>query len=281
MNNAKLVCGVAILLALVLLAIAGPSIGKAMFPGEDAMGIATYKRMLPPSSEHLIGTDGEGRDALVVLLNSIWPSLALGLIAGLTATALGMGIGFTAGYAGGRVDAILRTFTDIVLVFPSLPLFLILGLYIPKWTLSSMALLLGAFGWPYAARVVRAQVLSLRERPHIDLARLSGENGFEIIAFELFPNLLPYIGLSVAGNTVFAMFTEAGLQIIGLGAGGLPTLGYMIGKGLNRGLISAGLHGQMLLPAGILVLMFLSLNLINMGLEEVFNPRLRTKVEDR
>ncbi len=281
MNNAKLTLGLAVLLALILLAIAGPSIGRSLFPDEDAMGIATYKRQLQPSAQHLIGTDNEGRDALVVLLNSIWPSLALGLIAGVTATLLGMGIGFVSGYAGGWVDSSLRTFVDMVLVFPTLPLFLILGLYIEKWNLFSMALLLGAFGWPYAARVVRAQVLSLRERSYIDLAKLSGESTLQIIAFELFPSLLPYIGLSIAGNTVFAMFTEAGLQFIGLGAGTLPTLGYMIGKGLNRGLISAGLHAQMLLPAGLLVLMFLSLNLVNMGLEEVFNPRLRTRVEDR
>lgn len=281
MTNLKLVSGLAILLAVVLLALAGPSISKAMFPGEDPTGIASYSRLQPPSRQHPIGTDSEGRDALAVLLNSIWPSLGLGLVAGLTATALGMSVGFVAGYAGGGVDSALRTLTDTVLVFPSLPLFLILGMYISKWNLFSMALLLGAFGWPYAARVVRAQVLSLRERPYIDLARLSGESAIEIIVMELFPNLLPYIGLSIAGNTVFAMFTEAGLQIIGLGAGTLSTLGYIIGKGLKTGLISSGLYAQMLLPAGILVLMFLSLNLVNLGLEEVFNPRLRATVEGK
>jgi len=279
MNNAKLISGISLLSFLIILAITGPEISKAMFPNVNALEIGTYPRYEPASIKHPIGTDAGGVDAFAMVLNSIWPSLVIGLLAGITATLLGVMVGFTAGYVGKSVDTVLRTITDMVLVFPVLPLFLIMGTYITHWDVFKLSLLLGVFGWPFTARVIRAQVLSLRERPYIDLVKLSGENTFEIIFLELLPGLLPYVGFSLAMSTVGAMFTEAALQLIGLGAQNLSTLGTMIGHGLSRGVIGIGLYGQMVVPAGILILLFLSLNIINMGLEEVFNPRLRTKID--
>jgi peptide/nickel transport system permease protein len=281
MQNTKLTLGLFTLGLVLFLALAGPTIGRLMFPGANPLSLGAYKRWEAPSPEHPLGTDDAGRDAVVVVLNAIWPSLAIGLVAGATALALGVTIGFVSGYAGGRVDTALRTVIDMVLVIPSLPIFLILAAYIRRWDLVSMSLLLGLFGWPYVARVIRAQVISMRERPYTDLARISGENSLEIIFLELLPNLLPYLGFSLAGAAVGAMLTEAGLQVIGLGARGLPTLGYMIGQGLGLGVMGAGLYGQMLVPIAILILIFLSFNLINMGLEEKYNPRLRTTVEEQ
>jgi peptide/nickel transport system permease protein len=167
------------------------------------------------------------------------------------------------------------------LVFPTLPLLLIIALYIPRWTAATMGLLLGIFGWPFVSRTVRAQVLSLRERPHVDLARLNNEGSFEIVFVELMPSLLPYILLSMSSSTVGAILAEAGLQLIGIGAGGLPTLGYMLSQGFSAGLIGMGLYGQVLAPAAMMVFMFLALNLINMGLEEQFNPRLQAVAQER
>ncbi len=140
----------------------------------------------------------------------------------------------------------------MVLVVPSLPIFLILAAYIRRWDLLSMSLLLGLFGWPYVARVIRAQVISMRERPYVDLARITGANDLEIIFLELLPNLLPYLGFCLAGAAVGAMLTEAGLQLIGLGARGLPTLGFIIGQGLSLGVIGVGFYGQMLMPDHLL-----------------------------
>lgn len=280
MNNPKLLSGLVLLVLVLTLAVAGPAIGRAMFPDEDPLGIGTYVPSERPSAQHLIGTDREGKDALVVFLNSIWPSFVIGLVAGLVATAVGVVVGFISGYLGGRVDTVLRTVVDMLLVIPTLPIFLAIGLFIPRWSLLTLALLLAAFMWPFGARTVRAQVLSLRERPHIDMARLSDEGHLEIVFLELLPSLLPYIGLSLSSRVFGAMLTEAGLQFVGFGAGGLSTLGFIIGQGFRRGLIGMGLYGQMLLPAAVLVLMFLALNLINMGLEETFNPRLQMTVQE-
>lgn len=280
MTNLKLKIGVGLMGFLLLLAATGPLIGKAMFPGKDPMRLGTWPRWQAPSEAHLLGIDEAGRDALVVVLNSIWPSLAIGLVAGLGALAIGVTVGFISGYTRGKADTILRTIIDMFLVIPTLPIFLILAAYIRRWNLVTMALLLALFGWPYVARVIRAQVISLRERPYVDLARISGSRPLEIVFTELMPNLLPYIGFSLAGAAVAAILTEAGLQLIGIGARGLPTLGFLIGQGLALGLIGARLYGQMLAPILLLVLIFLSLNLINMGLEEKYNPRLRTVVEE-
>lgn len=281
MRNPKLIGGIILLLVIVFFAITGPSIARAMFPGEDPTAVASFLPMEDPSDIHPLGTDVMGRDATAVLFNGIRLSLVIGLIAGVFSTVIGITVGFTAGYLGGKSDTVLRVATDMFLVFPTLPLLLIVALYIPRWTLFTMGILLGAFSWPFVARTLRAQVLSLRERPYVDLARLNNESTLEIVFQELVPNLLPYIFLALSGAVVGAILAEAGLQIIGIGAGGLPTLGYMLGNGYRNGMISAGLYGQMLAPAAILVALFLALNLVNMGLEERFNPRLRTVAEEQ
>lgn len=282
MKNAKLISGIVLLGLMVGLALFGPSLArKALFPGADPLSRGEFRPFQLPSSEHPLGTDGDGRDGLMVYLSSILPSFKIGLIAGLVGASLGVVIGFAAGYATGRIDTLSRIIIDMVLVIPTLPLLLILAVYIDRWDLNKLALILGAFSWAFAARVIRSQVQSLRERRYVDLARLSGASTLEIIFLELLPSLLPYVAYILSLSMVGAMLAEAGLQIIGLGAGGLPTLGFMIAKGLREGVIGVGLLGQMLLPAATLILVFLGLNMIGMGLDEIFNPRLRMTVEER
>jgi peptide/nickel transport system permease protein len=281
MKNPKTIIGVGLLTFIVILAVIGPTIAKGLTGSENPLSIGGYRPYQLPTAENLIGTDGDGRDGMAVFLSSIGPSLRIGVIAGVIATAIGVTLGFTAGYLGGKIDIFLRIIIDMVLVFPILPLMLTLALLIDRWNLDTLAILLGLFGWAFVARVIRPQVLSLRERSYVDLAVLSGQSTFKIIIFELLPGLLPYIGYSLSLSIVGAMLAEAGLQIIGIGAGSTPTLGLMIGKGIREGVIAVGLTGQMLLPAAMLILTFLSLNLINLSLDETYNPRLRRLVEDK
>ena len=282
MRNTSIVAGTIMLILIVMVALAGPSLlDSLLFPGERPLMRGSYRPYQLDSVEHPIGTDGDGRDGLSVFVASIWPSMQIGIIAGATATGLGVVIGFIAGYATGRLDTLLRILIDMVLVIPTLPLLLMLAAYIERWDLYKLSLILGLFGWSFVARVIRPQVQSLRERSYVDLAVLSGENALEIIFLELLPPLLPYIGYVFSLSIVGSMLAEAGLQIIGLGAGGLPTLGFMIAKGFRESVIAIGLLGQMLLPAGALIYVFLALNLINTGLDEVFNPRLQTTVEGK
>jgi len=280
MRNPSIIIGSVMLAIIVLVALVGPPLlSQLHFPGERPGMRGSYRPYQLDSAQHAIGTDGDGRDGLMVFVSSIWPSLQIGLIAGATSTILGVVIGFLAGYARGRLDTLSRILIDMVLVIPTLPLLLMLAAYIDRWDLYKLSLILGLFGWSFVARVIRPQVQSLRERSYVDLAVLSGENSLEIIFLELLPPLLPYIGYVFSLSIVGSMLAEAGLQIIGLGAGGLPTLGFMIAKGFRESVIAIGLLGQMLLPAGALIYVFLALNLINTGLDEVFNPRLKTTIE--
>lgn len=281
MINWKLLLGLVLLVLILLVAVIGPFITPSFFPGEEPASIGSYPSLESPTPQHPLGTDQMGRDAVVIIINGIQLSLIIGVVAGLISTLIGVVIGFVAGYIGKTTDTVLRVIIDMVLVIPVLPLLLLLSIYIQKWSVVLMGFLLGIFGWAFVARTTRAQVLSLRERSYVDLARLNNENTLEIIFQELLPSLLPYIFLSLAGATVGNMLVEAGLQLIGIGASLPPTLGSIMGHAYSAGALSMGLYGQILVPAGILVTMFLALNLINMGLEERFNPRLRLFAEER
>ena len=281
MINIKLTMGIILIGLVAVTAIVGPLMVPLLFPGENPVEVGAYPTLDFPSPQHPLGTDVLGRDGVAIILNGIRLSLVIGVIGGLISTLIGVVLGFIAGYVGKTTDTILRIFIDMVLVIPILPLLLLMSLYIAKWNIVTMGVLLGIFSWAFVARTTRAQVLSLRERSYIDLARLNNEGTLEIIFEELLPSLLPYVILSLAGATVGNMLAEAGLQLIGIGAGLPPTLGSIMGRAYNGGAISLGLYGQLLIPAGILVLTFLALNLINMGLEERFNPRLRIYAEEQ
>ncbi len=281
MINWKLVTGISIVVLLVMVAIIGPLVIPYFYPGEEPAEVGEYPTLDAPSAKHPLGTDILGRDAVVIIVNGIRLSLIIGIVGGFISTIIGVVIGFIAGYVGRLTDTILRILIDMVLVIPILPLLLLLSLYIAKWNVVTMGVLLGIFSWAFVARTTRAQVLSLRERPYVDLARLNNQGTLEIIFEELLPSLMPYVFLSMAGATVGNMLAEAGLQLIGIGAGLPPTLGSILGRAYNGGALSLRLYGQLLVPAGILVMIFLALNLINMGLEEHFNPRLRAFAEEQ
>lgn len=279
MRNPKLFLGSLFFLILLILALAGPTIAKKRTILKDPLQISAYMPYQPQDKDFPLGTDQLGRDAFAVFLNGMRLSLGIGFVAGMIGTLAGILVGFVAGFLGGRTDTILRVLTDMFLVIPTLPLLMVLSVSVDKWTVTTIGLLLGAFSWPFVARTVRAQVLSLSQRPFVDLARLNNENTLEIIVQELIPGLLPYIFLSVSGAAVGAMLAEAGLQILGIGSGSLPTLGYLMAKALGAGALTGGFSGQVLLPAAYLTVTFLCLNLINMGLDEKFNPRLQTTAQ--
>jgi peptide/nickel transport system permease protein len=280
-SSFKLQLGLALTLLILALAVAEPLISPLLIePGKSPRDYGVAPVMLPPSWERPLGTDNFGHDLTALLLYSLRDSLLIGGLAGVIATTLGIAIGFTAGYKAGRIDGVLRSLTDMVLVIPTLPLLIILGAILRVVDILAMAILLAAFGWAGAARGIRAQVLSLRERPYVELAQLNDEGDAEIIFAELVPNLLPYLGLGLASSVVGAILAETGLELIGFGPGTISTLGSMIYQAMAAGMISQGRYDAVAVPAGSLVILFLGLNLINMGLEETYNPRLRRLAAD-
>lgn len=267
--------GFSILAVLVLIAALQPWLNRLLIGEVDPITMGSFAAYLEPSAEHWLGTDRWGRDVLALVLVGLRYSLLIALLAGIAATSIGIVIGFVAGYKGGTLDSVLRTFTDMVLVIPSLPLLVTLAAYIPRVNVMVMALLLAAFSWPFTTRMIRSQVLSLKERPYVDLAKTSGMRDAEIIFAEILPNLLPYLGVSLAISMGAAMLAEIGLQLIGLGPGNINTLGLMINWSIRWGALGLGKWPLVFAPIVCLVLIFVSLNLINIGLEQAFNPRLR------
>jgi peptide/nickel transport system permease protein len=267
--------GIIILGLLVLVAVLQPWLGRLVIGEVDPISMGSFEPYIDPSAQHPLGTDRWGRDWLALLLLGLRYSLIIAVLAGSVATAIGIVIGFVSGYKGGRVDGVLRTFTDMVLVIPSLPLLVTLAAYIPRVNIAIMALLLAAFSWPFTTRTIRSQVLSLKERPYVDLAKTAGLREIEIIFAEILPNLLPYLGVSLAISMGVAMLAEIGLQLIGLGPGNINTLGLMINWSIRWGALGLGKWQMVFAPVGCLVLIFVALNLINIGLEQAFNPRLR------
>jgi peptide/nickel transport system permease protein len=279
-QNGKLQLGLLIVGLILLLALIQPLVNPWLIGEADPRDFGIAPLMERPSWSRPLGTDHFGHDQLALLLYSLRSSLAIGGLAGLISTTIGIVVGFTAGYKGGRLDSLMRSFTDMVLVIPTLPLLLILTASLREINIFWMALVLSAFGWPFAARVIRAQVLSLRERPYVEMSKLNNEHDAEIIFLELVPNLLPFLGLGLASSIVGAILAETGLQLIGFGPGTISTLGSMLFQALQAGMITQGRLDAIIAPAAILILLFLGLNLINLGLEEVYNPRLRTVTAD-
>lgn len=274
MNN-KLRIGVATLLLMMLLIIFEPVINSAILGSVSPVSPGTFKPLLKPSLEHVLGTDLLGRDLLALSLHGLKYSFTIGIIAGFISSLIGIVVGFIAGYKSGVYDSILRTVTDFMIIVPTWPILAILATYIKFLSVEGLALTLAVFTWPLSARVIRSQVLSLKERPYVELAKVTGLNDFEIIFFELLPNLLPYIGVGIGNSVIGAMLAEVALEVIGLGPGNIVTLGTLLNWALSFGAVVMGNWNILLAPILFLILIFLSFNIINMGLDEAFNPRLK------
>jgi peptide/nickel transport system permease protein len=269
--------GVILLLAFIVLAIIGPLIYGPLLRGDDfAVNPAApgnFRRWQPFSARHPLGTDGDGRDLMGAYLLGLSTSLRIGLLSGLVATAIGTLVGFFAGYFGGKTDTSLTTLANILLIIPAYPILVVLVLYTPRISIEVMALILAIFSWPFAARTIRAQVLGMKERPYVDLARITGIGPMGIIFRELLPNLLPYLLVSFAFSTLGAMAAEVGLALIGLGPSNGISLGLLIYFG--RGVLSLGRYDLLLIPPLVLIAIFTAITLINLGMEEYLNPRLQ------
>ncbi len=230
----------------------------------------------PPSAEHVLGTTRMGRDVLSQTLHGTRMSLAVGFGAGLVVTIIGVGVGVTAGYFGGKVDEGLNLLTNIVLVIPNLPLMLVLAAFIGQAGPLVIAGIIGCTAWGWGARVVRAQTLSLRERDYVKAAELIGEPSWRIIAVELLPNLTSIIGFNFIGSVLYAVVTEATLEYLGLGDPLSVSWGVLLYHAQTTSALQVGAWWEIAAPCVALILFGSALSLVNFALDEIANPRLRT-----
>jgi peptide/nickel transport system permease protein len=273
LHNSKFVVGLIIILTLATLAFAGNLLAQ---PEQRRAG--SFPARLSPGPGLPLGTDSLGRSVAIQMAEAIPKSLQVGLIAATFGTLVGAVIGFASGYFGGVVDALLRILIDVFLSVPSLLFLILIASLLRGVSVQTMALIIGAFAWASPARQVRAQVLSLKERPFVQVARLSDMSGLEIIFRELMPHMLPWLGANFVNAFLAAVLAESGLSILGLGPQKEMTLGMMIYWALSYSAILQNLWWWWLTPVLTLICLFFSLYLVHLGFDEVSNPRLRSRV---
>lgn len=274
-SNRRLAIGLVLFVLIVLLGVLHSPIVDAIGRGQDPMAVGFGQRWLRPSATHPLGTDQVGRDVAAMVVSGLWTSLKIGAIGGVLSTVIGIVVAFFAAYRGGWLDALLATTTDLFLVIPTLPLLIAYSGFASHISLLQVSLILAVFSWAGAARTIRSHVLSLRTRTYVDLAKVTKANDVEIVLTELVPNMLPYIALGLALAVINTIFALVGLELIGLGPSGIQDLGLLINSAVQNGALSLGAWPMFAAPILLLTGIFFALNLINVGLDEAFNPRLR------
>jgi peptide/nickel transport system permease protein len=234
-------------------------------------------RLLGPSTAHLLGTTNTGQDVFGQLVVATRGSVVVGLVVGLLATAVSIGVGVVGGFVGGRSDETLSLVSNIFLVLPGLPLVILITDYVQTRGAVAIALIVSITSWAGAARVLRAQTLSLRSRDYVDAARVSGEPGWRIIGFEILPNLLPIIASQLVFAVIGGILTEAALAFLGLGGSG--SWGTMLYFAQNAQALSLGAWWWFVPPGLCIAVIGAGLALINFSLDELINPRLRVARE--
>jgi peptide/nickel transport system permease protein len=267
LRNTKLQVGTAVLLFFLTLAIVGPHL-TPYAPYDYAGPIAA-----PPSTDYWFGTTSFGEDVFAQFAFGLGATFLVGALGGGIGTLLGIVIGFAAGYRGGLVDELLNMFTNIILVIPSLVVLLIIAAYLDVRGFIFEAVFIGFFSW--VARAIRAQTFSLRTREFVDLAHLSGVSDWRIIFGEIAPNMMSYLLLVFILQFGGAVLTAATLDFIGLGPTNAVSLGLMMHTSILFGALILGIWWWFVPPGLAITAIVGSLYIMNVGLDEAFNPKLR------
>ncbi|MFX1298145.1 MAG: ABC transporter permease [Promethearchaeota archaeon] len=231
----------------------------------------------PPSLKHLLGTNDFGNDNLVVLIHATRNSIILGFAVGGISVGIAVFIGVVGSYVGGILDEIFQFITNIALVFPIIPFILLLSTMLNQRSIIIIGIIIALFNWPWAARTIRAQVLSLKERNFIKVSKVTGMRNIKIAIFEILPNLFSYIMLVFVIIVGIAITVEAGISIIGLGQEEILTLGMMLYWSKEFGHVTGGFYNLWLPPGIVLTLFLVLIYTVHSSMVEIFNPRLREK----
>jgi peptide/nickel transport system permease protein len=271
-RNKGLAIGLVILLFLVLFTVIGLIVinPKQAYP----LSVATRK---PPSLQYPFGTDFFGRNLLAAMVVGMWQTAVIGVLAGGIGTFIGVVLGFVAAYFGGWIDSTIRTICQILTPIPVLLIQVVIAGSLDKRdvTIITMAFIVVLLAWMGPTLVIRSQVLTMKERQFVSVAKLSGVSDMGIIFKEILPNLLPFIAASFVGQVFSAVFASFYLAVLGLGPLREPLLGNIIWAAQLQGAFFNGWWWWPIAPSVAMILILGSLALINMGLDELANPRVR------
>lgn len=274
-RNPSLGVGLGILIFLLLFT----SVGRLIVDPENAYPLKVPAN-LPPNPEYPFGTDRQGRDLLAVMIVGTGMTLQIGAIAGAIGLGAGIVLGFVAGYYGGVLDTIITSFIDVYMSIPSFLILILIASTFRNLTLGvvEMGLIVSIVSWAGPARAIRAQVLSMRERPFVMMAKLGGMGSFEIVMKELVPNLLPFLVMSLSQSVYGGIAASLGLEALGIGSRRAPTMGMTLFYVNYYSAFLVGMWWWIIEPVAVIVLTLTSLVLTSIGLDEIANPRTRRGV---
>lgn len=259
-----------VVVAMVLLSFVSPhNPGKSFVVAMDT----------PPSLAHIFGTDSRGMDIFWWMTFAVRNSLLMGMITAVISRIIAILIGLTAGYQGGWIDRVLMSFNDSFVILPLLPILILLGFLLhDMMNLFLLGVLLGFFGWPYDARLIRSQVLSLKERSFTRTAVYSGTNGFWITINEHLPFVLPIVFATTINNMLWSIGMEVTLSVLGLSDLTTPSIGTALFWANQHGALVAGVWWWIAAPALVAVVLFLGLYLLFASINEYIDPRTRLRL---
>jgi peptide/nickel transport system permease protein len=265
LRNKFAVLGISIIILLILAAFFAPLISPY---GQSEQNL--YQRLLPPSSEHFFGTDDLGRDVFSRMIYGSRISLAVGFISVFIILFIGTSLGIISGYFGGKTDSVIMRFTDIVLCFPTFFLILLIIAFLEP-NIFNVMIVIGLTSWPGLARLVRAEVLSLKEREFISVAKMMGIDNLKIFAVHILPNiispLMVYASLAIGG----AILTESALSFLGLGVQPpMSSWGQILTSGKDYIYIAWWLS---VFPGLAILITVLAFNLVGEAIRDVFDPK--------
>lgn len=268
LRNKKAAFGLGMLLFFVIVAIFAPYIAPYS---------PTYMGFTPlqsPNAQHWLGTTATGQDIFSRVVWGTRLSLFVGIVTGFIATVLAVIMGLTAGYFGGLVDDILTTITNIFLVIPGLPLIIIVAAYMPIKGVGTIIFVISITGWAWGARVLRSQMMTLKNRDFVKASVVVGERPSHIIFADIFPNMLGLVVANFFGASIYAVLSEAGLEFLGLGNSSAVSWGTILYWSQNNQAMLFGLWQWMAVPGLLIALLGMSFALMNFAVDELTNPRL-------
>jgi peptide/nickel transport system permease protein len=270
LKNPMGLVGTLVLSFFVLMAIFGPSIAPYSV---DLIDLPNAMNL--PSPNHWLGTDNFGRDIFSELLYGARTSIIVGIVSAIIASFLGAAVGLYSGYVGGWKDEVVMRLNDVVLSIPWLVLMIIVAAFIGTIDLTGIILIIGLTGWSTTARMVRAQVLSVKERQYVERARSIGASEMAIIRRHIFPNTFPLIFANTILTVAVSILSEATLSFLGLRPSGVVTWGTMLSYANEYDAFSNGLEWWTLAPGLCIVGVVLGFTLLGYALDDILNPKLR------
>jgi peptide/nickel transport system permease protein len=269
-SNKKVIFGLVIFSAVILLAIIGPMITPYGY--EEYAGVGYQS----PSKDHFFGTTLFGQDVFTRTVHGLRMTLKVGFFAGSIAAILGCVIGFISGYYSGTLlDEGLMMITNLFLTLPTIPLIVTLTAFMEYRGMFILSLLVGVTNWPWVARAVRSQTLAIKNTEYVNLSKISSVSVFKIIRQDVAANMFSYVFMVFIILFQGTILAAVGLEFLGLGPTRGISLGLVIRTAVNWNAVELGMWWWAILPGAVLTILIISLYFVNTGLDQVFNPRLR------